>query len=116
VSLDGAYHDGNSQLAFRKGDSHVFRYGMRISDFPQGSCSHALNFMRLTLDRLVEITGLKRKTAQARWFRIYLSVDVPMDRIGIIMTDTAYEKLLEKRLGLGASLLSHEKNRPSLRP
>lgn len=68
------------------------------------------------MDRLVEITGLKRKTAQARWFRIYLSVDVPMDRIGIIMTDTAYEKLLEKRLGLGASLLSHEKNRPSLRP
>lgn len=41
VSLDGAYHDGNSQLAFRKGDSHVFRCGMRISDFPQGSCSHA---------------------------------------------------------------------------
>lgn len=41
VSMDGAYHDGNSQLAFRKGDSHVFRYGLHISDFPQGSCSHA---------------------------------------------------------------------------
>lgn len=71
--------------------------------------------MRLTFERLYEITGLKRKSAQANWFRMYLSVEVPTDRTGVIMTDTAYQKLLEKRLGIGESL-SLSKNRPALKP
>lgn len=71
--------------------------------------------MRIPPDKLEEITGgLKRKSAQVKWFRLYLGVDVPYDRFGVIMTDSAYEKLLEKRLGLGASLSSNEK-RPTLR-
>ena len=72
--------------------------------------------MRLTIERLIEITGLKRKTAQANWFHLYLAVEVPMDRMGVIMTEAAYEKLLEKRLGLGASLPSTEQQHPTLRP
>lgn len=56
--------------------------------------------MRLTAERLTEITRLTRKSAQVAWFRQYLGVDVPCDRFGPILTDTAYEKLLEKKLGL----------------
>ena len=56
--------------------------------------------MRLTAERLTEITHLTRKSAQVAWFRQYLGVDVPCDRFGPILTDTAYEKLLEKKLGL----------------
>ena len=56
--------------------------------------------MRLTAERLTEITHLTRKSAQVAWFRQYLGVDVPYDRFGPILTDTAYEKLLEKKLGL----------------
>ncbi len=56
--------------------------------------------MRLTTERLTEITHLTRKSAQVAWFRQYLGVDVPCDRFGPILTDTAYEKLLEKKLGL----------------
>jgi hypothetical protein len=47
--------------------------------------------MRLTIEKIIEITGLKRKTAQAKWFRLHLSADVPMDKNGIILTDIAYE-------------------------
>jgi len=46
--------------------------------------------------------------------RQYLGVDVPYDRFGPILTEQAYEKLLEKRLGLGASLSTSEKPRPSV--
>ena len=56
--------------------------------------------MRLSAERLTEITRLKRKSAQVAWFRQYLGVEVPCDRFGPILTDTAYEKMLEKRLGL----------------
>ena len=70
--------------------------------------------MRLTTERLIEITHLQRKSAQVAWFRQHLGVDVPCDRFGPILTDTAYEKLLEKRLGLGASLSTLEKPRPTV--
>ena len=70
--------------------------------------------MRLSAERLSEITRLKRKSAQVAWFRQYLGVDVPCDRFGPILTDAAYEKLLEKRLGLGASLATPEKPRPTV--
>lgn len=70
--------------------------------------------MRLNSERLFEITHLKRKSAQVAWFRQYLAVDVPCDKFGPILTDTAYEKLLEKRLGLGASLATLEKQRPTV--
>lgn len=56
--------------------------------------------MRLTAERLAEITHLTRKSSQVAWFRQYLGVDVPCDRFGPILTDTTYEKLLEKKLGL----------------
>lgn len=58
---------------------------------------------RLTPDQLFERTHLKRKSAQVKWFRLHLGVEVPCDKDGPIMTDTAYELLLEKKLGLGAS-------------
>ena len=69
--------------------------------------------MRLTAEKIAEITHLKRKSAQVEWFRQHLGVDVPCDRFGPIMTDTAYEKLLEKRLGLGVAS-SESRNTPSV--
>ena len=69
--------------------------------------------MRLTAERLFEITHLTRKSAQMKWFRLHLGADVPCDRFGPILTDGAYEKLLEKRLGICASL-APEKPRPTI--
>lgn len=60
--------------------------------------------MRLPPEKIQEITGFKRKSAQVAWFRLHMGVDVPCDRAGPIMSDTAYELLLEKRLGVLASL------------
>jgi len=63
------------------------------------TCSQLIEIMRLSAERLNEITHLKRKSAQVAWFRQHLGVNVPCDRFGPILTDSAYEKLLEKRLG-----------------
>lgn len=61
--------------------------------------------MRLSSRKLFEITGFQRKSAQAKWFKDYLGIDVPCDRIGPILTNDAYEALVKKRLGvLGESM------------
>lgn len=72
--------------------------------------------MRLKPEVLHQITGCKRKSAQVKWFRLHLGAEVPHDRFGAILTDTSYEKLLEKRLGLAPELPnSLQKTRPSIR-
>jgi len=56
--------------------------------------------MRLSPDRLAEITGHKRPRAQAAWFRDYLAANVPCDRVGPFLSESAYEALLARALGL----------------
>lgn len=56
--------------------------------------------MRLSPQKLYEATGRVRQSAQARWFKEYLGVDVPCDRLGPIITEAAYEDLVKKRLGV----------------
>jgi len=56
--------------------------------------------LRLDHPTLVSITGRRRKSLQARWFKDYLGADVPCDERGPIITQQAYNALLEKRLGL----------------
>lgn len=68
--------------------------------------------MRLSFETLCSMTNLVRPKAQAKWFLLHLGVEVPCDRLGPIMTDTAYEKLLERKLGLSASSSSEDKPRP----
>lgn len=70
--------------------------------------------MRLTSERLREITGLKFKKSQTAWFLLHLGVEVPCDRIGPIVSEEAFEKLLEKRLGLTPSHSNNE-IRPSVK-
>lgn len=56
--------------------------------------------MRLSPEMLYKATGRTRQSAQARWFKEYLGVDVPCDRLGPIITEAAYEDLVKKRLGV----------------
>jgi hypothetical protein len=56
--------------------------------------------MRLSCQQLAEITGCKRPRAQVAWFRDHLSANVPCDRIGPILTESTYEALLARALGL----------------
>ncbi len=56
--------------------------------------------MRLSPERLAEITGYTRKSSQVKWFSRHFGVDVPCDRLGPIITNAAYEMLVQKRLGL----------------
>lgn len=67
--------------------------------------------MRLSPETLHDITGRKQRTAQARWFREFMSVDVPCDERGPILTEAAYQQLLLKRLGI-----LHEPGAQAARP
>ncbi|MDR2219772.1 MAG: DUF4224 domain-containing protein [Methylobacillus sp.] len=70
--------------------------------------------MRLSANRLQEITHRRRASGQVAWFRQKLGADVPFDKHGPILTETAYEKLLEKRLGILPSSETSE-DRPRIR-
>ncbi|WP_322065872.1 DUF4224 domain-containing protein [Burkholderia ubonensis] len=55
----------------------------------------------LTAGELEQITGKKRYSAQANWFKAQFGVDVPRRADGsIVMTKDTFEKLLQKRLGI----------------
>ncbi|KWO78488.1 DUF4224 domain-containing protein [Burkholderia ubonensis] len=55
----------------------------------------------LTAEELEQITGKKRYSAQANWFKAQFGVDVPRRADGsIVMTKDTFEKLLQKRLGI----------------
>jgi hypothetical protein len=58
--------------------------------------------MRLPPETIAEITGRKRARAQADWFRDYLGVIVPCDRLGPIVTAATYEALVARACGLRA--------------
>lgn len=70
--------------------------------------------MRLTTEKLYEITGMKFKKSQVAWFSNHLKVEVPYDRLGPIISEEAFEKLLEKRLGLTPAH-SPNNTRPSVK-
>lgn len=56
--------------------------------------------MRLSPEKLHEITGLSLPSAQARWFRQHYGIALPADRRGPIITAQAFEGLVAKRCGL----------------
>lgn len=56
--------------------------------------------MRLTKDQLYSITNRRRISAQVKWFKDFLKIDVPCDRLGPIVTEAAYQDLVKKRLGV----------------
>jgi len=60
--------------------------------------------MRLDQQSIIEITGRKRPRAQADWFRDYLGVVVPCDRLGPIVTAATYEALVARACGLRAEM------------
>jgi len=72
--------------------------------------------MRLSRERLAEITGCKRPRAQADWFRDHLAAEVPCDRVGPILTELACEALLARALGLAhRPVAPNEVERPRVR-
>lgn len=71
--------------------------------------------MRLSPQQINEITGYSRKSAQAAWFRNHLAIEIPCDHRGPILTDEAYEKLLEKRLGILPSSSAESRAKPAIR-
>lgn len=55
----------------------------------------------LTAEELEQITGKKRYSGQAGWFKAQFGVDVPRRGDGsVVMTKDTFEKLLQKRLGI----------------
>jgi Asp/Glu/hydantoin racemase len=56
--------------------------------------------MRLKQNKLKEITGLSQSSAQARWFKDHFGINVPCDRLGPIITQAVFEKLVERKCGL----------------
>lgn len=68
--------------------------------------------MRLSRVQLKEITGYQRRSAQAAWFMRHLGVTVPCDDQGPIITEAAYQALLDRKLGLRPA--QEEKARPKI--
>jgi len=59
-----------------------------------------LPILRLSRDQLFEITGRVRAKNQVAWFREHLSVTVPCDSVGPVLTQASYEAILAKKLGV----------------
>jgi hypothetical protein len=60
--------------------------------------------MRWNQAKLIEVTGKKTKPAQKRWFNNVLGAVVPEDAIGVVMTDTVYEALMQRKCGLSIEI------------
>lgn len=73
--------------------------------------------MRLDQDQLYKITNRKRKSGQVRWFKDFLKIDVPCDRLGPIVTEAAYQDLVKKRLGVlpEAPIQNSHREQPKVR-
>lgn len=56
--------------------------------------------MRIKREALVQITRRNQRAAQHRWFLDHFGVDLPSDREGPIITQGAFEKLVERKCGL----------------
>ncbi len=56
--------------------------------------------MRLSREELNGITGLKRKSAQAAWFKRHFGVELPIDNNGPIITQQIYQDLIKTKCGL----------------
>jgi hypothetical protein len=72
----------------------------------------------LTFEDLVAITGMKRYSAQAKWFEENFKVR-PVRRVdgSIVVTQDAFEALLAKRMGVSSvAATPAETERPKLRP
>ncbi|KWD88461.1 DUF4224 domain-containing protein [Burkholderia ubonensis] len=60
-----------------------------------------MSFKILTEDQLEQITGKKRYSAQVAWFRETFGAEPALRANGsIVMTQSAFEQLLLKRLGI----------------
>lgn len=74
--------------------------------------------MRLDKDQLYKITNRKRLSSQVKWFKDFLNIEVPFDRMGPIMTEAAYQDLVKKRLGvlpMVASAQADQREHPKVR-
>lgn len=73
--------------------------------------------MRLTKDQLFTITNRRRISGQVKWFKDFLKIDVPCDRLGPIVTEAAYQDLVKKRLGVlpEAPIQNSHREQPKVR-
>ncbi|WP_353325908.1 DUF4224 domain-containing protein [Chitiniphilus shinanonensis] len=72
--------------------------------------------IRLDRERLREITGLQQRGAQVRWFKRHFGVELPCDQAGPILTEQAFEALVNKRCGIFAGAEGVQSARPRVHP
>ncbi|MBN3850140.1 DUF4224 domain-containing protein [Paraburkholderia sp. Ac-20342] len=74
-----------------------------------------MSFEILSAEQLVQITGKKRKSAQVAWFKKNFGLEPVLRADGsILMTQSAFEALLLKRMGVADALTKPEAPRPPL--
>lgn len=56
--------------------------------------------MRINPEKLATLTGVVRPASQAKWFRTHFGVTLPVDALGPIITESAFNSLVEQRCGL----------------
>lgn len=67
---------------------------------------------RIPPDRLAEITGKRRPSAQVRWFAAQFGVTLPCDVSGPVISVKALEGMIAKKCGLVAT----DAPRPRINP
>lgn len=91
-----------------------------VAEFLLGvaSARALMTYKLLTTEDIVAITGMKRNSAQVKWFYDTFKVRVVRRADGsIVMTQEAFEALLAKRMGLPPKAVTpSEIERPKLRP
>lgn len=69
--------------------------------------------LRINQGDLIELTGKQQKSAQIKWFKQHLFVDLTCDSQGPIINKAIYDELLKKRYGL-LSIVPAETKRPQV--
>lgn len=59
--------------------------------------------MRLTQLQLKQITNRSTPTAQVSWFKRHFSLTLEYDRLGVILTENAFDSLVAKKYGIAAN-------------
>lgn len=56
--------------------------------------------LRISKEELIELTGKQQVSAQVKWFKQHLNINISCDAKGPIINHAIYSELLKKQYGL----------------
>ncbi|AMC35402.1 DUF4224 domain-containing protein [Janthinobacterium sp. B9-8] len=59
-----------------------------------------MSSIRINKEELIELTGKQQTSAQVKWFKQHLNINIACDAKGPILNHAIYSELLKKQYGL----------------